>query len=192
MGLLWLKGSTKYQKIVAAIFSVLCIGPFIWVFTRNFVIAPRTSYLAVNISLLLTAISIVVIAYLYFKNLWRPGPKYNRYSLGLKFIMIPIISGFIFILFWMNIAIAAPHLYTAVYGKDDIKKDVVIKDKGASRSGCKYRLKSNSIDSFFFRFCISERGYNQLPSGELEAELYIKKSVLGYIVNNIRVKNESR
>ena len=94
MRLLWLKGSSKYQKIVSATVILLFIGPFItWMFTHNFVTAPRTSYLAVNISIILTGVSIIKGAYLYAKNLWRPGPRYNRYSLGAKIIGLPFIFG---------------------------------------------------------------------------------------------------
>jgi hypothetical protein len=96
----------------------------------------------------------------------------------------------IFGLFWVNIAISAPKLYTSAFGEIDIMHDVVKKKKTSSRRSCDYRLEPRSINTAFFHYCISESDYNRLPGDEIKSELLLKKSSFGYIVKHIRVTNK--
>ncbi len=192
MELLRKKGATKYQKVIAAIFTINIIGLVGRIFTHHFVTEPHFSRVAVYISLLLTLILITAVGFLYIRGAWRPTPVWYKYSAFKKIVLVPFIPIFIFVLFWVNIAISLPYLFTAVFGQTAIKNDVVIKDHSHSRRSCDYRLKPNSINVIFFRYCISEGLYNRLPGGEIEAELILKKSMFGYIVKNIRIKGEVR
>jgi len=99
---------------------------------------------------------------------------------------------FIFGLFWINFSISAPQLFTLLFGAETVKRDVVLKDRHYSRKSCNYRLEPQSINAIFFHYCISEGSYNNLPDTKMESELLIKQSVLGYIVEDIRLIHKER
>ena len=187
MGLLWRKGATKYQKVVAIILSATIIGPFYLIFTHNFVAEPRVSELSSYASIVFTACLIFMLAYLYTKKLWRPAPVWHTYSKFKKVLLIPFVPLFLYGLFWVNLAISMPQVFTLLFGTDAVKRDVVVKDRHYSRRSCDYRLEPQTINAIFFHYCISESFFNQLPETAIESELLIKQSPLGYIVEDIRL-----
>lgn len=187
MELVQQEGANRYQKIVASIFAATLIGPLFFIFTHNFVYKPVVSKLSIYVSLVLTISSISMLAYLYFKDKWKPANAWFGYSKIKRILVIPFAPLFIYSLFWMNIAISAPHLFTLMFGVDAVKQDVVVKDRHYSRRSCKYRLEPKSISAMFFHYCISEGLYKQLPEGEIESELLIKQSLFGYFVRDVRL-----
>ena len=192
MGLLFRKGSTLNQKIVAAVFMAAFVGPAFLIFTHNFVAESIVSEFSSYASLVLTVLSVGILAYLYINEAWKPAPVWYSYSRFTRALLIPFIPLLLFGLFWVNLAISAPHLFTLVFGSNAVKLDMVVKDRHYSRRSCDYRLEPQSINTIFFHYCISESLYNQLPDKEMESELLIKQSFLGFIVEDIRLLHQKR
>ena len=189
MGLFFKKSATLSQKIVASLFMAAVVGPFVLVFSHNFVAESSVSEFSLYASLLLTVLTIGILRYLYINEAWKPDPTWYNYSRFKKTSLMLFFPFFIFGLFWINLSISAPQLFTSVFGSNAVKLDTVVKHYLYSKKiwTCDYRLKPSSIDAIFFHYCISKDLYNQLPDTPIESELLIKKSALGYIVEDIRL-----
>lgn len=186
-GLFYQAGATKIQKIVTNIFFILLVGPAFFVFTGNFVYTAEVSKLSNYFSLILTVSAVSVLVHLFFKKKWKPGENWYSQTKIEKTLQIPLILLLIHSLFWINLAISGPHLYTFIFGVSGVKQDTVIKDRNFNRRSCDYELKPKNIDIVFFQYCITRDLYNQLPEGDIKSELIVKQSSLGYIVKDIRV-----
>jgi len=186
VALLWRNDSTKYQKIVAAIFSLTTIGPLFLMFTHNFVTNPNVSTFALHASITLTVIAMAFVGRLYTKGLWRPAPGWHESSRLKRILIIPFVPLFFGGMLWINLAISVPQLFTLIFGSEHVRQDVVTKDSHYSRASCDYRLKPKSVSAPLFHYCIPESLYNQLPDTELEAELLTKESALGYMIEDIK------
>lgn len=186
MELLWVKGSTKYQKILSATLCLLTPGPLFLMFTHNFVNEPKVSTLSFYISLVLTVFFMLMLVYFYAMKLWKPEPAWYQHSKFRKASVILFMPVLVFFLFWINLSIAAPQLFTALFGDEMVIQDEVLKVKRYARNSCDYRLVPQSINTKFFHYCISPSFYNQLPATKMKAELIIKQSGLGYIVKDIK------
>lgn len=187
--MLWAKNLSMYQKIVLMIFFVAFLGPFSLIFTGNFV--PTTSHnrLALYFSLALTSILSIFIFYLYKNRLWISRLDWNRYSKLKKNIAVFASFATVVGIFWIDLAISLPHLYTEIFGKRALTIDTVTKENHYSRRSCEYRIQPRSIDFALFKFCISDTTYDRLPDENLRAKLILKQSRFGYAVEDIRVIN---
>ena len=192
MGLLWESGATKYQKIVAGILGAITIGPLFLMFTHNFIVEPRILEFSSYVSVVLTVCSVSIMAYLYAKELWKPASAWYKQSKFTRALVILFTPLFIFGMLWVNLVISAPQLYTVLFGSETVRWDVVVKNRYYSKRSCSYRLEPKSINAFYFYYCISESLYNLLPETEIESELLIKQSALGYVVEDIRLLSEKR
>ncbi len=186
MQLFWGKGATKHQKIINATFIITSIGTGFVIFTHNFVASPNIARFSIYASLALTLVSMAIVRYWYTKGWWSPAPTWYKSSLLKKIILLLLTPLFVFALFWSNLGTSIPQLFTAILGTYNVEKDIVIKSRHYSRRKCHYQLEPKSIDAIFFHYCISESLYNRLPTGEIEAELILKQSALGYTVEDIR------
>jgi len=158
-------------------------------FIRNFVFEPYVSRLITYISLIITFLLIAYLIYLNQINLWRPSSAWYRYSRFKKFISLLFAPPAIFCFLWTTIAFPTPYIYTKLLGKPSIIIDSVIKDTGYGKRVRYYQLKPRSIDTWFFRFSISENQYRTLSNGEIKARLLVRKSVFGFIVEDIKLEN---
>lgn len=192
MGLLLQKGLTSSQKIVGSLLIAIFIGPTFILFTHNFVSEPWVSEFSCYLSLVLTVFSIVVMLYLYVKNLWRPAAAWYNFSKLKKVLVVTAMPFLVFGVLWIDFAIFLPQVFTSVFGDAAVKTDVVIKDRYHSKRFCDYRLEPQSMNAIFFHYCISEGLYNYLPDEEVKAELLVRKSSLGFMVEDIRLLNNKR
>ena len=159
---------------------------------HNFVTEPGISELAIYMSISITIVSLIALTFLYATNRWRPAPKWYGYSTFMKIFVGLFTPVFIYGVFWINIAISLPHLFTVLFGETTIKTDEVTKVKSNSRRLCDFHLKVESIDAIFFRYCISNEIYNSLPDNKINTELIIKQSIFGYTVETINLKRYIR
>ncbi len=192
MDQVWRKKSSKYQKIIGFIWLIMLISPAINIFIHKFVSAQEISSYAFYITLTLTFLFISIQFYWYKKKLWSPYANFNGHS---KIRPKLLIFCYIFIaygLIWIPVAYSVPHLITSFTGKNIVLKDFVVKDFSNSTRSlgiCNYRLKLRSVNSMFFRFCITREEFNRLPKTEMDATLMVKKSKFGYIVKDIVLSN---
>lgn len=192
MGVFFQKGSTLSQKVVGSVLMAMFVGPAFMIFTHNFVSSLWVSKFSFYLSLVFTGFSIVVLIYLYVKKLWRPAAAWYSFSKLKRLLVVPAMPFLLFGVIWINLAISLPQLYTLVFGDPAVKPDVVIKDSYHSKRSCDYRLEPQSINAIFFHYCISEGLYNYLPDEEVKAELLVRKSSLGFMVEDIRLLNNKR
>jgi hypothetical protein len=192
MGLLWRDESTKHQKILAIVFSVIMVGPLFLMFTHNFVVEPKVSEFSSYISIFFTVFLMLMVAYWYVKKLWKPAPSWHKYSRIKKVLVVPFGPLFIFVLLWINLAISIPQLFTLLFGTDTVKRDLVVKNRRYSSRSCNYRLEPQSIDTIGFYYCISEDTYSQLPDMKIKSELFIRRSIFGYAVQDIKLLQKKR
>ena len=183
------KASNKYKNLVLYSYLILIFGASILFVTNKFVIEPGISTFAKYTALILAVVHFIFIRYLYKNELWKPEPsRYDEISPWFKkLILFPITFLLVFWLYWINIAMTYPFLYTLLVGQKSVINDTVVKEKVKSSKSCDFRLQPKSIDSSMFHYCISKNLYQQLPQKELEAKLFLKKSSLGYIVKKIDV-----
>ena len=184
----------KNQTILVTAIMVFIFSPFSIFFANNFVQSPSVSKFSVYIAGVFTVFFILLFIYLRIKNIWCPNRALDHYSKVKRAFLIAFMPAFFFMLFWINLAIPIPWLFTALSGEYHTRFDIVIKEKelGRRNRSCDFRFELKSVDPLFFHYCITENLYNQLPDEELEAELTIKESVLGYIVEDIKLINEVR
>ncbi len=192
MGLFWNKDASKSQKIVNLIFFVMSIGPIYVFFNHNYVTESHISKLAVYISLALTFLTIVIMVFLYARDIWKPTSYFYKVSKIKKFFIITLAPLLPLSLFWVNLGVVGPQLYTSYFGTKVVKSELVSKDRVYSRRKCDYQLKPKSVDVMFFWYCISENQFNSFPDGEVKAEMTLKKSLFGYTVEQISLVSNKR
>lgn len=127
MGLLLKKGLTSSQKIVGSLLIAIFIGPTFILFTHNFVSEPWVSEFSCYLSLVLTVFSIVVMLYLYVKNLWRPAAAWYNFSKLKKVFVVTAMPFLVFGGLWINFAIFLPQVFTLAFGSVEVRSDVVKK-----------------------------------------------------------------
>ncbi len=177
------KGTTNYQKAIYIVLSFASICAAIPIIVHDFVIEPFVSELAIYISILLTALVIFIIIYLYKKGQWHLGLVWEQRSKFLNVLSFPVIVLALCLLFWINIAISAPKIYTVLLGQEKTKNEIII--KGIRSRGCyKLHLKSTQL---FFHHCLSKKQYDSLPDKHVLAELVVKESMFGYILKEVRL-----
>ncbi len=186
------QSASKYQNILAYGNLVAFIGPAILMLTHNFVYEPRVFSFAVYASIFLVVLYCFAVLYLHRKGLWKPSPLWEKRSKLKRYLTLPLIPFFLFSLYWVNIAIALPWLYTTAFGTKNVMVDLVAKEWHASTTSCRYILEPKSVDQIFFYHCISKNLYDRLPGKSLIAELDITQSPLGYIVEDIRLVGDIR
>lgn len=186
MALLWEKETTKHQKVVMLVIFVATVGALYSCSKLHFVVEPNILRFASYISIVLTVFSFLYVIYLFHNNLWIPAPGWHEHSKVKKILLTASIPFFMFGLLWINLVTTAPQLFTVFYGINTIKPSLVIKDRNYSRRQCKYIIKLMSVHTVHFHYCISEYQYSILPDKEMRADLIVKQSLFGYIIEDIK------
>ena len=182
-----LNANKRFQKIITYIMFPIAIGMGFILLDPSFIPNSAVMLYATCLSLILTLYFLYLLKVAYNKRMFRPKksrhkhPAYNVFLFG---IVIPL---FIFWSFWLNTAIALPHIFTSLIGKEVTKQDVLHKRWSSSKWLCNYHLKPSSVNFALFRYCISKEFYAQLPKKENDGELIVKKSPFGYIVKKIQI-----
>lgn len=188
MALFSIEGVTKQQKVVVGITGLAGIGCFFSAVTHNFVASPIALDLALYASLTLTGVITIFVIYWHARGEWKLAPAWHGFSEGRKVIVLLFAPLLLWGMLWLNMTTSIPQLFTLTFGDENSRQDLVIKQKSSSRRSCHYRLKPKSVETAFFHYCIPENLYKQLPMAEMEAELIIQESSLGYVVENIRLR----
>ena len=158
-------------------------------FNDGFVFDAGFARMALFVSLVSTVMLAIYWRSLVRRKLWIPGRNYIQASTLKRYLFflpgtVVMITG----LLWLNLGMALPYFYTSLAGTAETRPDLVIRDRGSRRTGCRFKLQPRSIESFGFRYCISEETYAGLPENEMPATLYLRKSALGLIVESIDLK----
>lgn len=185
----WREGSEKYQKIVISVLAMLTVGLAFFMFSHDFVAEPDWLIFSIYFSGFSILCSVVFFIRLYLTGVWDPAPAWFKYSKAKNFILLLSVPIFFFVIFWINIAVSLPHAFTVVFGAERVLEDLVEKNEIHSRRSCDYRLELKSVSPLLFHYCISKEFYSQLPDGEIVSELFVKQSIFGYSVEEIRVQH---
>ncbi|MGC8122089.1 hypothetical protein [Marinobacter sp. VGCF2001] len=175
------------HKVLGVVGGVSSIGLLFSLFSHDFVVDPVISEISVYISLGLIIFLCLIYWVLYTKGVFCSFRESSLFPKGLKelslFIGMPILF---FWFFWVNSAFFVPKLFTEVFGEDaTLIAEVKKQSRGRRGWSCRHRLEFDSFSRYLFFYCISERTYNFLPDREIEVELLVKRSELGYVVKGL-------
>jgi magnesium-transporting ATPase (P-type) len=180
---------TRGQKIATLIFLFLLFGCLHCLFLSSFIPSDAVKNVATWASVLLTILFMIFL--LYFEQLPNVKRKTTKNSGRKKLLFLTVIPISLYGLFWVNIAISLPQLFTLAFGEESTEVEVVYKNYSSSRRAkCPYSLRVRKY--WLVSTCISEKSYNDLPENDFKAEFVTLHSVFGVyyktftIINNVR------
>lgn len=180
------RNKTSFHKKTIYLLTPGCIYAM---YTEDFVINPTIAESLVAITTLLT--SYIVIRVITKKEtVIKPIIAGKKTSRPIKLFTSIVMVFIIFVAIWMNIAIAAPRLFTIVLGENSNEIAAVEKDYIYRSLKCRYYLKPKPeifLTAFMLKHCITEKQYQTLSDQPFEAKINLRKSILGHIIEDIQL-----
>ena len=118
--------------------------------------------------------------------------RVSEYSRRKKLFLSTLLSVFIYGLFWVNIAISVPQLFTLAFGQATIDIKTVSKSYSVSRRSCDHKLRIKKPRSNLVYTCINDNYYDRLPDKEFEVEFLTLQSNLGTHYKTFTLVNNGR
>lgn len=182
---IWKAKATGAQKTAIVLLLILVFWPFQVFISHRFIPGEAVQLYAAWVTLFFTAFYLLLMLYVRRTSPGWPMFPYTGFKkLGMMLFIPCLVYGFS----WVNIAVAAPQVFTVLFGNDYSKNDLAIKRRPErSRRSCDYRLQPRSMDFIFFHYCISRSYYSALPEGDLAVNIHGKSSIFGVHVDEIVV-----
>ena len=183
-GFLWPTGARRAQKWFIGILLLSCCAAIATLAAfPTFVPARGAVIIGLTLAPAFALVAVAFIEYRRRRGTWILGIEVSRTRWYLA--ILPGAALLLFGIFWINLSLSLPLVYTLALGQSETIEDRVEKDREFNRHTCDYRLRPASIDSFGFRYCISESTYDELPETSMPASLRLTRSVAGFLVDEI-------
>lgn len=191
MGLLWTEGVSGFEKINNTVFSIPALLMLVNAFgLRNFLPDPSFQHFSLLIAVGVTVWMAIWLLYGRSVGELKPTAKWYTYSRKKRCVAI-LAAPFLITLFnYVAIGYTLPHLVTRAMGEPGTVAYEVVRDRGGGRYSCEYQITNDEMKVPFFELCVSEGIWNRLPDIPFRAEFSVKKSSLGTIFKEIRVKEK--
>ncbi len=185
-------GISTPQKIISiGFFALLLTALVVALSVSHFIPDPAVVRFGLYLSLFLTVFLVGFAEYLYHRGLWRPtASNYTESALKHYLLNLPAVFAFMFLVFWFNFALTLPVAHNLLFGVATTERDIVEKKYQSGRYArwCRYELKPQTFDGFWFRYCIEREQFDSLPEGQIEAVLLGRKSQAGFWINKIEIE----